>query len=284
VSRSVGFKAIVGRGFPGVSDYQDIAAALTARHLQTRYEELVGFDVNHRASDIHAKLEEAGYDFAPVTEGDRLVGRIGQHSVAGHTQLRAGDLLERLSPRFLIASNSDVGRVMTWLVDDPWLLVVDGNRVTGVVTPSDLNRQAGRTYLYLLITDFESRLADSIRRIVGPKSAVTYLSESRQIKVLELFLELKNGEVEVDEVAAMQLSDLVAIGKKQAPIRLEFGVHSATEWRTLTGSVIRLRHAVMHATRPFLSDRIGLAQLTEDRTRLQRLLGSHTDNESLEGV
>jgi predicted transcriptional regulator len=162
-----------------MSDYQDIAAALTARHLQTRYELLVGFEVKSKASDIHAKLGRAGFDFAPVTEGGRLVGRIGRQSVAGHSRLRAGDLLERLSPRFLIASNSDVGRVMTWLTEDPWLLVVDGNQVTGVVTPSDLNRQAGRTYLYLLITDFESRLANSVRRIIGPNSALKYLSEPR---------------------------------------------------------------------------------------------------------
>lgn len=140
---------------------------------------------------------------------------------------------------------------MTWLSEDHWLLVVDGNRVTGVVTPSDLNRYAARTYLYLLLADFESQLANAIRRVVGPEGATALLSDTGRNEVKARFEMLKEGDVEIDELAAMQLSDLVAIGKKQPSVRAGFGVDSASEWKALTGPVVRLRHAVMHPSRPY---------------------------------
>jgi hypothetical protein len=70
-----------------------------------------------------------------------------------------------------VAGDTPLGALMPAMARSPFLLGVEGRAVSGLVTPSDLNKQAGRTYYYLLVAAVEMNLAERIREYFADQEA-----------------------------------------------------------------------------------------------------------------
>ena len=113
---------------------------------------------------------------------------------------------------------------MAYLHDRPFLFVVEGREITGLVTPSDLNKQPGRTYFYLLIANLEIAIAEMVRsHFANQSDALGLISKSRRGSVASRLAELRTGDVDADVVAALDFADLLTVVKNTPTLLAAFG-------------------------------------------------------------
>lgn len=252
--------------------YSEVASVLTVRHLVTPIQYLEGFEPEDDAQRAAHFLEAQGYDAAPVWRDGVPLGRAWRAALGGGGLV--GDHLERISPSYVISASAPISHAMHWLASDPWLFVVEGRGFIGIVTPSDLNKQAVRTYFYLLLGELEMRLGEAVRNFLPDNEAVLSLvADDRRGDIQRRLDEMRQGDVDSDAVAALNLADLIRIGRETETIRRMFGVESKAHWDRLTKPIPDFRHDIMHVVRPLIDDSSGLERLIRRDDRLRRLVG-----------
>jgi hypothetical protein len=163
---------------------------------------------------------------------------------------------------------------MRYLQEQPFLLVLEGRSISGLVTPVDLGRPAARTYFYLLLAQLEIALAEVVRRRFPEQNrAVALLNYRSRTRHAELVTELRRHDDFIDDVAALFLADLLVVVSRTP----ELGHHFAGvgKWGDLIRGVGQFRNAVMHPVREFHeASREGLRKLVDYDDLLRRLIAS----------
>ena len=243
-----------------MAEYQletaEIADAIRVRHLLTPISRAVGFDPAASEHEVIDVLRSHDFDIGPVWVNGVIVGFV-----------RAADLDSRrtdpIEPRFrrldgsvLVRADATVGKLMGWLQERPFLFVVDRNEVVGLVTPSDMNKQPGRVYFYLLIADLEVLAAQAIRTsYTNQEDALSKLSRDQRRKAARLLAAQRDGDVEADAVAVLDFGDLLAIIGATPELRSIFAPAIAEQWDARSRELRRLRNDVMHMGRSLATDR-----------------------------
>lgn len=250
----------------------EIAGSFAVRHVHTPAARLKGFEVEHPASEAVDVMTTHTFDFAPVYRDGRLLGRVAREDLVGAS--RVGDALQPLAGSYIVSASSPMRELLRWLSSDPWLLTVDGRDISGVVTPSDLNRQASRTYLYMLVVDLELTLAAAIRDHFEDQAvAMELVGNTARVEIEKLATEARNSNLDPDLVSFMNLSNLLHIAGKIPPIREDmFGYETRNQWKKDTGAFIEIRHDVMHPVRQLLNDQDGIERLVDLESRLRSFL------------
>lgn len=236
----------------------------------------MSFEPTDPQASVITVLTEHSYDYAPVRAGGEVVGFL---SLANLEPARDGTVESKVSgltDRVLVTGDTPISQLMGWLQDLRFLFVVEGRDIVGLVTPSDLNKQPGRTYFYLLIAGLEMTLADLIRsHFSSQEHAAEVLPPGRRTLLRQRVADLATADVAADTVAAMDLTDLLTV-VKQTPVLLTLASgYSRTTWqRKVCKPIIDLRHDVMHTVRTLATD----ADTSLERlVRLDRLLHVLTD-------
>ncbi len=124
---------------------QDIAAAFTVGHIQTPVKTALPVGPQDSQGDLVAAMAEAQFDATPVFADQVVVGYARQRDMR-----RGGEpvsaVMRPLTAAVLVQSGAPIDRLLQRLLAEQFLLVVDGDGISGLVTPSDLNKQAGRTF------------------------------------------------------------------------------------------------------------------------------------------
>lgn len=253
--------------------YDDIVERLTVSHIQTPVERLLGFTADDPAKKAESDLKDNHFDFGPIRRNGELIGRTSVSELNGKSGA-IGDSYQPLSEQYLISSGSSIRSAMAWLDHDRWLLVVEGRRITGLVTPSDLNRQAARAYFYLLVADFEIRLADAIRAVFDNQFDVFDLLDDFAIEqTTKNHEKARSGDIDSDLVAAMYLFDMLIVAAKSAEVRSRLDHVLDEDWEWAQAHINDFRKQVMHPATPLLNDTSGLGRLIQIEERLRRLAG-----------
>ena len=243
----------------------------TVRDVQTYASEFVGFEPSDLAEDCARDMESSNFDFALVMTGGDVIGRVGADALRSCTGV-VGDVVEPLSTRYMISADSPLRELFRWLAEDPWLLVIDGKNISGLVTPSDLNRPTTRTFFYIMIAAFEIRLSDAIRRTHTDQEALAPLSDDARDKIMGRLEAQTQSDFAADSIALMTLPELLKIAGKSDKVRGDFGIDSKSRWKDITGPIANFRNSIMHPTRPMLDDRKGIQRLIRMEERLIELL------------
>jgi len=264
----------------GTFPYEDVLQSITARHIQTPVNRLIGFETTTSVASALGVLERNRFDFAPVFEGEQILGRVALSRLIEAESGSIGDHLEPLRGSFLVTSDSKITNSMRWLATDPWLVVVDGQDISGIITPSDLNRQGARTYFYLLVADFEIRLAEAVReRFEDQADAIALLPTKRRHNVERLRERAAAGDIDSDAVAAMFLEDLLIIADRDSGIRDDLGHVKSDDWDWANSHLVEFRNNIMHPVTQLLDDTTGLDRLIEKESRLRRLAGASSTSQ-----
>jgi hypothetical protein len=196
------------------------------------------------------------YDFAPLLREGRVVGRVARKRLTAGSSEAVGALGEPLDDRMVVSADATLRELVLALASNPFLFVVTGAELTGLVTTSDLNREAARAYFFLLIVGFEMALALVTR--TKSKSGEANLREAltaERWRVIQRRLRLQRSfGAEIDEVACMDLRDLIDICLRLMPNILSESLMPS--WKALAVktdhdeyAVVRLRHDTAHATK-----------------------------------
>lgn len=254
----------------------EIAAAIRTRHLQTPISRVLTYAADTPARDVTAALEDARFDYAPITRDGEVCGYVRRIDLAG----QPGTLEPYLRPvtaSSVIAGDTPLAILLPALRKARFLFVVDGHDIVGIVSPADLNKQPGRTYFYLLVTALELSLAERTREFfLDQEKALAMLPSSRQARIRDRLADEVRDDVAADIVAAMDLTDLIKIVKRTDALRGEFGDYSTSRWESeVSAPIIDLRHDVMHTVRTLATDApSSLHRLIDLDERLRLLLSA----------
>ncbi len=253
--------------------YEDLASSFIVRHVQTPMHRVTAFDTNDQAGKAGEILTSHNWDYAPVLKEGTVIGRVAAQNLSANPYAAVGDHVEAISMGYIVTAQSRLADLMQWLVNDPWLLVVDGRDVSGLVTAADLNRQPARAYMYMLLADFELRLAEVVRSaFADQRAALLLLSNDQQAKINGLMNKALKGGVESDWVSMMGLSHLIQIGAASAEVRQPFGLTPTEEWQKKMVDMIDSRDAIAHPTKPLISSTDDVKRLVGFDSRLRNLL------------
>jgi CBS domain-containing protein len=262
-------------------DYEEIASAIQVRHLQTRLEHALSLGPTDDVASAATTLAKENFDQAPVLDDTGLLGVVTRAALERATG-SVREVVEPVRPIDMVSADAPVARLMSWLLNRQWLMVLDGHETTGFVVAADLNKQPARTYFYLLVASFEAGLADVVRSWAGAveERILEELTTAQRRRATAARTAARHEDVDADLVAYLYLSDLLRIVGRVPELRRAVGATSGRGWARRTGSLNELRHAVMHPTRDLLDRQRPLGRLIELETELHSLLATLAANGS----
>lgn len=232
----------------------EIASAIRVRHIQTPIEAARIFTRASQADAVAAHMEQHNHDATPVFPSE--TDRSGSESGDPDGTLWKADL-KRLSPTdevrsvvrpltgsALIDANAGLGKLLDRFRNEHrFMLVVGGHGLEGIVTPSDMNKQAGRTHLFMQICALEIGLSDRVRAADRPEVEVLLLLPRTRAGQAKARLKRKQVQDDAaDLVAALDFQDLLVIHRA----RTELGTFADMSDRQIR-EVADFRNSVMHA-------------------------------------
>lgn len=215
-------------------------------------------------------LERFNFDQAPVVvdENDAPVGYVLRRDLE-HGRGSVGSAMRPILPDAIAGADSPLENALPWLLRSGFLFVLSGQSISGFVVPSDLNKQAGRSYFYLGLVELELRLAAFVRELPSDIDPLTCLWPSASQAIRRRLKTRTQANVEADVVAEMNLSHLFEVAGRHSNLPDAFG---AEDWRSVWEPVNRLRRRVAHATRPVLDAQDELAELIHADRTVHRLI------------
>ncbi len=262
-----------------MSDFLEMLAdAITVRQLTTPIASSLTFSPDAPVIATHKTLASRRFDYAPVTNGEQVIGRIGQSDLSSGGAGTIEPYVTPLHAKIVVSASSPINDLVSWFSAEPFLLVLDGRDVMGLVTVSDLNKQAARTYLYAVVTGFESALANFLRRHIDDQElAIGKFSSERQQRIRSTVAAA--GEQEADYISAMSLPDLLDLTRKCDLLGC-LGFDSAQAWKTQTGPLVQFRNGIAHATKPIVTSNADIEKVNKALASLQELYGAVVEAET----
>ncbi len=140
----------------------DLVKGVQVRHILTPVAQLKTCQGDECVADIFQKEELTPYDQIPVKENKRIVGLLQRKAYdTGERVQKASRLMKPLSDVLVSADTSLLNFIFQ--VNPLDRLVVDGAKIIGLVTKSDLLKLPTRLLGYALVTQVEIQMLNLIR-------------------------------------------------------------------------------------------------------------------------
>jgi hypothetical protein len=211
---------------------------VTARYIAGF--DLVTCDADEDAGLGRDRMVATGYDMLPVRTDGIILGYVER------ADLRDGacrDSQRRLLPTDLVSDSTPVLELFPILAQRPRVFVLQGNRVTGIVSRSDLQKAPIRMLLFSLITLLEAHLQRLVAALYPDADWRRHLSRSRVRLAERLYAERRERDEEIELVDCLQFCDkrdlvlraAVSVGYLGFPTRRAFErfLNEAEELRDL---------------------------------------------------
>jgi hypothetical protein len=207
------------------------------------FQGLVTCAMDEPLETVRARPETRPYDQLPVLEGGRIVGilRCRKLPAAGPGAL-VRDLAERLDETLLIAADAGILGFLLEARTSPCRLILDGERITGLVSKSDLQKLPVRSLLFHIVTHLELAMAAWIRRRFADEAGwLRVLTRSRRTAVEARYQGLAEARLAVDRLTATMFADKRAVLLRTAALPL-----SRNRAKADFEAIEALRDAVAH--------------------------------------
>lgn len=138
----------------------------------------------------------------------------------------------------------------------PVLFVVKKQELIGLVTPADLNKIEARSFLYILIGQFELKLVDFIRQIGNFSNEEIFicLSEDRKTELTKIISNMKKNDMCLDGnlYEIMNFGDFLSIIEKKPILFTKLKFPSRRNTHKNIGGLDEFRNSIMHPIRPLI--------------------------------
>lgn len=233
---------------------KEIASAIHVRQIQTPIGMAEAFTRSSQVKDVAAHMDRHQHDVTPVFPDDcvrRVQGRLDPDGTLSRSDLRGMEpqldvraVVKPLSSSVLIDSRANLLELLDrFRLSHTFLLVVGSGGIDGIVTPSDMNKQAGRTHLFMHVSALELALAERLRASERSQDDVLRCLPSGQAaKVRRRLRKHQESDHAADLVATLDFQDLLLIeGQLELSDRL-----SALDSEQING-LSEFRNRVMHS-------------------------------------
>jgi CBS-domain-containing membrane protein len=152
---------IVGVETSAMWTYDEIAASFRAKHIMTPWAEVLTVPHDRTRKAARRALSDNRFNFAPCMLDGDVVGIVNRANLTGSpTNAPCSESMRPLRARDFVEAESKLANLLPLMKESSFYLVVSGNALVGVVSPTDLNKQPVRTYFYLLLADLETGLVE----------------------------------------------------------------------------------------------------------------------------
>lgn len=235
---------------PKWSNKPDLSRVFRAEHISTLLAGSASVEVKEPAAEAAASLRGGRFDQAPVTDGGRVVGWVLTEDL-DRTGGDVDSVYRRLDRCTILAVDAPLTDLLPVLGTEQMVLLAGSRGLESFVTPSDLDRNAARGHLYLLVSSVEMLLADIVTARLEPAIVEGAISGPPRRR----WKEAVAAGLESRPVEYLNLGPLTALFENHV---VAAAVDSSTVWddeaRTALSELVRLRNSVAHAVIPILKE------------------------------
>ena len=220
-----------------------LGAGLQVRHIAT-------FEIKHcaldvRVADIESDPDLSVFDYVPVMHEGRYFGVLHRLEAAAEGTVEAE--MEHFHQGMLVAADMPILEFMGEMGGMPYRLVVDGTRINGFVTRSDLLKLPVRVCVFALITHLEMVMSDLISTAYPKEDAwLGVLTPGRAENVEKRMDGLKKDKLDRSLLSCTEFCDkrdiILAHLKVNAPVGPE-----VKRFKRSLESIEDVRNALAHA-------------------------------------
>jgi hypothetical protein len=207
-------------------------------------EVLATCNVGDPAEQVRDQMASKDYDVIGVEENGMVIGYVLRDD------LREGSCKEyfrSFSPSDLVSDSTPLLQTLFIFKNTERLFVIEGNRITKVVTLADLQKPPIRMLLFGVISLVEMHLYQIIRDYFKEDSWKMHLSEKRIQQSEELFLQRKARNEGIELSDCLQLCDKRDIVLNEQPLRKHLGIESKSKGKDFFKKLENLRNNLAHS-------------------------------------
>lgn len=253
---------------PSISRLSD---AILVGHIQTSLDGATVLSPNDPVRSALRELQSHNYDQAPVLEDGVAVGFVLARDLA-KGRGRVASYIRPILPLALASELSPLETALPWLHLTGFLFLLSGQSITGFVVPSDLNKQAGRSYLYLGLIALELGLAEEVRRL-DPDDILDALAAPAAKAVRKRLQKNILANVEADVVAELNLAHIFQIVGAHSEVLTRLEV-SGEDWEHYWRPINALRTRVAHSAKPVLESNDEFERVVDIDHRIHALVAA----------
>ena len=143
-----------------------LAVTMAGLEAGFKVSHIATFDLRTCTSDAKASeiLSDPGlrdFDQIPVSTDDRIIGVLERKD---GLEASVRKCMRPLDDSILVSAEQPLPKFLPNLESCPYRLVIQGSRINGIVTPSDIGKLPVRLMAFTLVTHLEVLIANSIRR------------------------------------------------------------------------------------------------------------------------
>jgi len=197
---------------------------------------------NETAEHALSRPDLDGFDYIPVVSSDSIVVGLLDRTVTVPSERQVREVMQPLDGSHLISADAGILSFVEMVDSNPYALVLQGRKISGIVTLTDLQKLAVRPALFTLITCLELMMATFIRlRAANDEEWLCKLSPRRREKTEEKWAALQAADMALDRVSTTEFAD-----KRKLAVEMGAFKDSASSANALR-DIEQLRNLVAHA-------------------------------------
>lgn len=201
-------------------------------------------DPQANAEIVRQEMDNRKIDVAPLKEQPYYHRYIDAKELNnGH----CGKYAHSIDVTMIVAETLPVVDLFEMLQKQPFLFVLQGRRIVGIVTKADLQRVPVRILMFGLITLLEMNLRESIRQHYTDKEWIDMLSKKRKKDVKRLQAERQKKDASIGLLECTQLCDLKEIIARGPLLQEIFTGLSKKQFCTRLKQIEKYRNDLAHA-------------------------------------
>lgn len=207
-------------------------------------EVLATCNVGDQALQIRDQMDSKDYDVIGVEENGMVIGYVLRDDLKEGS---CRDFFRSFSPSDLVSDSTPLLQTLFIFKNTERLFIIEGNRITKVVTLADLQKPPIRMLLFGVISLIEMHLYRIIRDYFKEDGWKKHLSEKRIQLAEDLFLQRKARNEGIELSDCLQLCDKRDIVLSEQPLRETLGIESKSKGKDFFKKLENLRNNLAHS-------------------------------------
>ncbi len=216
---------------------------ILVRHIATY--ELFAPEPQEDAASVRQQMADRKIDVAPLKEHPDYHRYIDAKELSnGH----CGKYAHSIDVTMIVAETLPVAALFETLQKQPFLFVLQGRNIVGIVTKADLQRVPVRILMFGLITLLEMNLRESIREYYGDDDWIRVLDDEERLqKAQDLQAKRISKDASIGLLECTQLCDLKEIIARGPLLQKILLGMSKNQFRTRLKQIEKYRNDLAHA-------------------------------------
>lgn len=214
-----------------------------------------------KALQIKAIMTDMDYDVFGIEENGKVTGYVLREDLQKGT---ISDFYKPFRLEDLISDSTSIIELLEIMRERRFLFVLEKNKVSKIVTISDLQKQPIRMLAFSLISLLEMLLIELIREAFPDEGWKDKLSEDRLLKADDMLKKRLEKNEALTLLDNIQLGDKGTIVRKTPALISQLGFETTTQCRDFFKNIELLRNNTAHAQDDIYHDYQDLIEIILD--------------------